>query len=328
MRRIALINQKGGVGKTTTAVNLAAALARAGRRCLLVDMDPQSNATVNLGYEPNTIEKSVYDLLSGSMPFDSVVIERSERYHLVPSSIDLSGAELEFAASIGRESLLVEALGGVAEYDYVILDCPPSLGLLNINALAYVNEVFIPLQCEFFALQGISMLQRTVDLVKTRINPRLEITGVLAVMFDSRTVLAREVFDEIKKYFARRVFETVIRKNIKLAEAPSFGKTIFEYDIRSRGAEDYERFAVEVLAMEPGAEVRAPEPDVAAAGSTGFLAEKTETPSERADNTEAPAERAVIAGTPIRPEAPDNEDKPPDTEPRPENARKTDACGF
>jgi chromosome partitioning protein len=247
MRKIALVNQKGGVGKTTTAVNLSDALSRLDRRVLLIDLDPQSNATISLGIPPSDQKNTTYAILNGEPPNP---IEISPNLHLIPSTIDLAGAESELAVEIGRETILRDAMSQVSGYDFIILDCSPSLGLLSINALAYVQEIMVPLQCEFLALHGISLLTRTVDLVKRRLNPSLEITGVIPCMYDIRKGLARETVEEIQKYFKGKVFKTRIRSNVRLAEAPSHGLTIFEYAPDSNGAEDYTALAREVVGIE------------------------------------------------------------------------------
>src|SRR4051812_532360 len=247
MRRIALVNQKGGVGKTTTAVNLSAAIARLDRRVLLVDLDPQSNATVSLGIPPDLQKNTTYSLLNGG-PFEPLKL--SDTFHLVPSNIELAGAEMELTSVIGREIVLREALANISGYDFVFLDCSPSLGLLSVNALTTAKEVMVPLQCEFLALHGISLLLRTVDLVKKRLNPELAITGVIPCMYDARKGLARDVVVEIEKHFGSRVFKSKIRSNVRLAEAPSHGKSIFDYAPDSFGAEDYLALAREIVGIE------------------------------------------------------------------------------
>ena len=261
MRRIAVINQKGGVGKTTTSVNLGAALARAGRRVVLVDLDPQANLSMHLDVQLRSEEPSIYAVLLGDQGLAQVVRATSTPgMGLVASSLDLSGAELELANAFGREMLLREALDlwerehraahGTAPADYVLLDCPPSLGLLSVNGLVAASEAVIALQTEFFALQGMSRLVDVVQLLRRRLNPRLEITGILPCLYDSRLKLAREVLAEIRAYFPGQVFRRPIAKNVKLAEAPSYGKTIFEYAPDSPGAQDYTLVAAEVMAQE------------------------------------------------------------------------------
>jgi len=247
MRKIALVNQKGGVGKTTTAVNLSAALSRLDRRVLLIDLDPQSNATISLGVPPHQQKATSYSLLNGAAPQPLKV---AENLHLIPSNIDLAGAEMELASAIGRETVLRDALSSLAGFDFVLLDCSPSLGLLSINALSYVDEVMIPLQCEFLALHGISLLMRTIELVKRRLNSSLEITGVIPCMYDARKSLARETVTEIEGYFKDKVFKSKIRTNVRLAEAPSHGKSIFDYAPESYGAEDYLALGREIAGIQ------------------------------------------------------------------------------
>jgi chromosome partitioning protein len=261
MRRIAVINQKGGVGKTTTTANLGAALAQQGRRVVVVDMDAQANLSLSLDRETAPDQPSTYTVLAGSTSFARALRPTAiEGLTLLPSNIDLSGAELELASAIGREFLMRDALrewereararDGRAPADYVIFDCPPSLGLLSINALAASGEVLITLQTEFLALQGMSKLVEVVQLLRRRLNPELEITGILPCLYDSRLKLAREVLGEIRTYFPGQVFPNPVRSNVKLAEAPSYGKTIFEYAPDSNGAADYRLVAREMITRE------------------------------------------------------------------------------
>ncbi|HED64209.1 MAG TPA: ParA family protein [Planctomycetes bacterium] len=264
MRRIALINQKGGVGKTTTAVNLGAALAETGRRVVLFDLDPQANLSIHLGLQPEPGAATTYRVLLGEAGVaDAVVPTATEGLFVVPTDIDLSGAELELAGAFGRETILRDAVArwerehleahGEAPADYVLFDCPPSLGLLSVNALAATEEIFLAVQTQFFALQGLSKLLEIVDLVKSRLHPELEITGIVACLYDSRQRLAREVLAEIRKHFPTQVFRSTIQTNVKLAEAPSFGQSILQYAPGSPGARDYRALAREVLAQErPG----------------------------------------------------------------------------
>jgi chromosome partitioning protein len=250
-RVIAIANQKGGVGKTTTAINLGAGLAVAERRTLVVDMDPQGNATSGMGLDRAQLHGSVYDILVDDATVADVRIDRVHFPFLdiVPSSQDLVGAEVELVDRPNRELVLRKALAGVrADYEYVLLDCPPSLGLLTLNTLAAADTVLIPIQCEFYALEGLSQLLNTVRLVQQNLNPRLEIEGVLLTMYDQRLNLSRQVAEEAKEYFGSRVFTSVIPRNVRLAEAPSFGKPIVLYDILSAGAQSYLALAQEVIA--------------------------------------------------------------------------------
>jgi chromosome partitioning protein len=269
MRRIAIINQKGGVGKTTTAVNLAAALARQGERVCVLDLDPQAHATTHFGIEPDGDRPSVYDVLVRGKALADVRRDVGEHLALVNSDINLAAAEVELAGVVGREVILREALAQDSEtYDYMLMDCAPSLGVLTINALAAADEVFIPLQPHFFALHGLSKLLETTALVGRRINPGVRVTGIAVCLYDGGTRLAQEVVRDLTGFFAAargtntpwsaaKVFGTKVRRNIKLAECPSFGKTIFEYAPRSPGAEDYTALAREVAGVievaEPGA---------------------------------------------------------------------------
>ena len=258
MRRIAVINQKGGVGKTTTCANLGAALALQGRRVVLVDMDAQANLSMSLDVSAESGSPTSYSVLLGESSFGAALRPtRIPGLQLIAANIDLSGAEMELASAIGREFLLRDALrawsdeetkrSGRAPADYVLFDCPPSLGLLSINALAASGEVLITLQTEFLALQGMSKLVEIVQLLRKRLNPELVITGILPCLYDSRLKLAREVLGEIRRYFPGEVLPNPIRANVKLAEAPSYGKTIFEYAPDSNGADDYMKAAREIL---------------------------------------------------------------------------------
>ena len=268
MRRIAIINQKGGVGKTTTAVNLGAALARLGRRVLVIDMDPQANASMNLGAELHPGEPSTYSLLTQNGRVEDTIRGTSTPgLSILPAHLDLSGAELELASAIGRETILKDALDewerdeiastGRAPADIILMDNPPSLGLLSVNGLAASKEVLIAVQTEFFALQGLSKLVEVVQLLRRRLNPDLEITAVLACMYDSRLRLGREVLAELRSYFPEQIFKRPISQNVKLAETPSFGRTIFEYAPDSKGADDYLTVAKEFLAREGADETTA-----------------------------------------------------------------------
>jgi len=246
MKTIAFTNQKGGVGKTTSTVNVGAGLCRQGKKVLLVDLDPQANLTYSLRMSSNRIENSIYDVLKGRVAPEEAIINHNG-FDIMPSSIDLSGAEMEFANEPARETLLKHKLGHVSEdYDYVLVDCPPNLGLLTLNAFTAVKEIFIVLQSEYLALHGLSKLMDVIQVVKERLNPDIEITGIICTLFDKRKNLNKEVVDHIQDYFGNKVFDTVIRDNVALAEAPSHHKTIFEYAPDSYGAKDYDALAKEI----------------------------------------------------------------------------------
>jgi chromosome partitioning protein len=248
-RIIALVNQKGGVGKSTTAVNLGAALAVEGRNVLVVDCDPQGNTTTGFGIEKHALKHDVYDVLLQEASVDDVA-QRTEipTLTLVPATINLAGAEIELVSALSRETRLRQALSSVAQrYDYVLIDCPPSLGLLTINALTAAEEIIIPVQAEYYALEGLSQLTAVVRRVREALNPTLHVSGVLVTMFDGRTRLAMEVLDELEKFFPQQMFKTQIPRNIRLSEAPSFGKPVILFDVKSRGAQAYISLAKELL---------------------------------------------------------------------------------
>ena len=247
---IALANQKGGVGKTTTSVNLGACLADAGKKVLLIDLDPQGNATSGLGVDKKDIEESVYDVLINDVDLKDVIMKSShESLDIVPTTIALSGAEVELTNLMARETRLKDAFGDVRDaYDYILIDCPPSLGLLTINAFTACDSILIPVQSEYYALEGLSQLLNTIKLVRKHFNSELKVEGVLLTMYDKRTNLGQQVNAEVKKYFGDQVYETIIPRNVRLSEAPSHGQAIVDYDKRSTGAKVYQQLAKEVLA--------------------------------------------------------------------------------
>ncbi|MFZ2799113.1 MAG: AAA family ATPase [Syntrophorhabdus sp.] len=246
---ISISNQKGGVGKTTTAVNLSASIAVAERRTLLVDIDPQCNATSGFGISYNRLDASLYHVLIGEKSIKDVIRKTMIPFlDIIPSHPDLIGCEIELLEAEEREFILRKALDEIiTDYDFIFIDCPPSLGLLTINALAASDYVIIPLQCEYFALEGLALLQRTISIIKKRLNPKLDTLGILLTMFDRRNNLSFRVWEEVNKCFVDGVFKTVIPRNVKLSESPSYGKPVILYDISSRGAESYLELASEIL---------------------------------------------------------------------------------
>lgn len=248
MLTIVVSNQKGGVGKTTTCINLAAELGRRDYAVLAVDMDPQANCTSGLGVNASTLKGSIYDVLLGDMPIEDVIIPTAWKgVSLLPSSLDLAGAEIELTSSISRETKLKRQLEKIRNFDVALVDCPPSLGILTLNALTACNKLLVPIQCEYYALEGVGQLVRTVDLIRDTLNPELEVSGILLTLYDSRTRLANEVVEEVQNRFGDTVFRTIVPRNVKLSEAPSYGSPIAYYEANSTGAQAYDELAREVI---------------------------------------------------------------------------------
>ncbi|MBS3734819.1 MAG: ParA family protein [Phycisphaerae bacterium] len=321
MRTIAVINQKGGVGKTTTVANLGAALGRRGRDVCLIDLDPQAHLTLHFGIEPDMGASSIYDVLTGETTPNQAARKLADNLHLVPSVIDLAAAEMELSGTVGREQILSDKLRDAPPAaEIALIDCPPSLGLLTLNALAAADEVYIPLQAHFLALQGLGKLLETVALVSRRINPRLRVAGVILCMYESTTRLAAEVLEDLKAFVAdargadvpwadMAVFDTVIRRNVKLAECPSYGVTIFDYEPRSHGAADYNALADEFLARAgaPPADVDAtPEPTASASPAPT----KPPQPADSSQNVTETPPPGPDTPAPTTPQPPSS--KPPD----------------
>lgn len=246
---IAIANQKGGVGKTTTAVNLSSCLAHKGKKVVIIDIDPQGNTTSGLGIDKKVIDKSIYEVIINDVNIENALMKTAvENLYICPSNIQLVGAEVELVSVISRETRMKVAIEEIRKkYDYVLIDCPPSLGLLTLNALTAADTILVPIQCEYYALEGLSQLMNTVKLVQRHLNPSLDVEGVVLTMFDARTNLSIQVVEDVKKYFRNKVYRTVIPRNVRLSEAPSFGLPIILYDPKSKGAECYLELAQEVI---------------------------------------------------------------------------------
>lgn len=246
---IAIANQKGGVGKTTTAVNLSACLGKRGKKVLLIDIDPQGNTTSGLGVDPKGVEQSIYDCIINDVPMSEVIIKTEfDNLWICPSNIHLAGAELELVMRENREYVLKNSIKEIKDnFDFIFIDCPPSLGLITLNSFTATDTVLVPIQCEYYALEGLGQLTNTIKMIKQKLNPEISLEGVLLTMFDARTNLSIQVVDEVKKFFKSQVFATIIPRNVRLSEAPSFGQPVIEYDKHSRGAEVYTELAEEII---------------------------------------------------------------------------------
>lgn len=249
-KTIVIANQKGGVGKTTTTINLSASLALAGKDILVIDSDPQGNLTSGIGIHRDNLQKSLYDIYTGRFPIEDAIITETcvPHLHILPSNIDLLAVEVEIVGRDERERILVNAISGIKErYKYIFIDCPPSLGLLTLNGLVAADSIIVPVQCEYYSLEGLGLLSRTLKLVRGSFNPALDIEGILLTMFDARNTLSRQVAEEVRKFFKEKVYNTLIPRNVTLGEAPSHGKPAILYDVRSKGAQSYLSLAKEIL---------------------------------------------------------------------------------
>ena len=246
MRIIAFTNQKGGVGKTTSVVNIGAGLARSGKKVLLIDLDPQANLTASLGFDVEALEETIYDLLLGKASVDSITLPKND-FFILPSSLDLSGAEIALASVVGRETILKRSLAKTKGYDYILIDCPPSLGLLTLNAFTTAQEIIIPVQTEFLSLRGMRKLLETIEVVRERLNDNLSITGIIATLYDGRKSLHKEAIGKLQEHFGEKMFKTFVRDTVALAESQSFGEPIFNYKSNSYAAEDYTALCTEIL---------------------------------------------------------------------------------
>lgn len=331
---IAIANQKGGVGKTTTAINLAASLAATEHSTLLIDIDPQANCTSGIGLEPKNVEASIYEALIGEVSAQDTVLSTEIPFlDVVPSHINLVGAEIEMIDVMERERILTNALKRVRrKYDFVVIDCPPSLGLLTLNSLTAANSVLIPVQAEYFALEGLGQLLNTIKIVRQHLNPDLEIEGVLLTMFDTRLRLSNQVAQEVRRYFGDKVFDTIVQRNVRLSEAPSFGKPVILYDATSKGSRNYMSLAREILADNqrylqhhgngvPNAQPEASEPQEAS-GTPGASKSQSDSSKSQSDSSEAQSNSSTAQSDASKAQGDGVSGAIPDAE------KKTPANGF